>query len=150
MIVMTVPVTTSGEAQQGGEDRCQEKGQRAGDNNGTEHGNESGTAAFCGAYGQDRGDCRKRRALHKRLTGTDLPNTDGLQDGGQARDKETRRNKVGNVRTRQAEGVAHNEGNSDDAGVHAQDVLQAVERHLWERQDLIDGMLARCSADIFV
>ena len=101
-------------------------------------------AAGDGDHGRD---ARERDALHQRQLGAEGRHAQGLQQGGQAADEESRRSTSRPMSAGgQAGGTADDQRRRDDAAVHGQDVLDAVGEAAPTDSRLVLGALAgaRC------
>ena len=142
--VITVPVTTSGKKRSSRVNTgAIRKPSSAGQQERAENGRQPGRAAFLGADRQDRRDRGERGALHDRLAGADLPDAERLQQRGEAGDEQAGGHQIGDLRTAELQGAADDQRDRDDAGVHAQHVLESVQGHLRQRENLIDRVFAR-------
>ena len=89
------------------------------------------------------GDAGKGDALNQRELGSEEPDADGLQDGGEAADEEAGGDQQADVLRRHAGGGADDQRRGDDAAVHGEDVLEAVGEGASDGEALVFGAVGR-------
>ena len=141
MTVMTTPVTTSGKKRSSRvKTGAISRPSRPATSSAPKTARRPVHATLGGADREDRRHRGERGALHDRLPGAELPHPEGLQERGQTGDEQAGRDQVGDLGPAQLERGAHDQRHGDDTGIHAEDVLQAVDEHLPEGQHLVDRM----------
>jgi hypothetical protein len=80
-------------------------------------------------------------ALQQRQPDADLPEADRLDDRGDAAGEEVGVDQVDELLGAQVDGGGQQDRHDHRAGVERQDVLEAVDGELADRENLVDGML---------
>ncbi|GAA3213096.1 hypothetical protein GCM10020256_13030 [Streptomyces thermocoprophilus] len=86
------------------------------------------------------GDAREGDAVDEGQPGADLPDAEGLQEGGEARGEQAGAGEEGEVGAGQADGRADDQGWGDDSRVHGGHMLEAGGGHLQRGEFLVYGV----------